>query len=68
MFCRPIFGALTQAMNNLTPMSAWRAGLDEIEAAARAVNMPLPLDNANTLPACPRLGIRVNAVFAAILT
>jgi hypothetical protein len=37
-------------MNNLTPMAAWRAGIDTIEATARAVDMPLRLDNANALP------------------
>ena len=36
-----------QAMNNQTPMAVWRAGMDKIEAAARAVDMPLRLDNAN---------------------
>jgi hypothetical protein len=40
-----------QAMNNQMPMAVWRAGMDKIEAAARAVDMPLRLDNAN---ACPR--------------
>jgi putative transposase len=43
-----------QAMNNLTPMAVWRAGMDEIEAAARAVDMPLRLDNANALPTYPQ--------------
>jgi putative transposase len=43
-----------QAMNNLTPMAAWRAGMDKIEAAARAVDMPLRLDNANALPTYPQ--------------
>jgi hypothetical protein len=32
----------------------WRAGMDKIEAAANAVDMPLRLDNANALPAYPR--------------
>ena len=36
-----------QAMNNQMPMAVWRAGMDKIEAAARAVDMPLRLDNAN---------------------
>ena len=36
-----------QAMNNQMPMVVWRAGIDKIEAAARAVDMPLRLDNAN---------------------
>ena len=39
-----------QAMNNQMPMVAWRAGMDKIEAAQRAVDMPLRLDNANALP------------------
>ena len=42
-----------QAMNNQTPMAVWRAGTDKIEAAARAVDMPLRLDNANALPTYP---------------
>ena len=44
-----------QAMNNQTPMAVWRAGMDKIEAAARAVDMPLRLDNANALPTYPQL-------------
>src|ERR1700731_3381213 len=32
---------------------AWRAGMDKIEAAQRAVDMPLRLDNANALPTYP---------------
>src|SRR5271170_4886296 len=43
-----------QAMNNQMPMAVWRAGMDEIEAAARAVDMPLRLDNANALPTYPQ--------------
>ena len=43
-----------QAMNNQTPMAVWRAGVDKIEAAARAVDMPLRLDNANALPTYPQ--------------
>ena len=43
-----------QAMNNQTPMVVWRAGMDKIEAAARAVDMPLRLDNANALPTYPQ--------------
>ncbi len=43
-----------QAMNNQMPMAVWRAGMDKIEAAARAVDMPLRLDNANALPTCPQ--------------
>ena len=35
------------------PMAVWRAGMDKIEAAARAVDMPLRLDNANALPTYP---------------
>lgn len=41
-----------QAMNNQFPMAAWRAGIDRIEAA-RTVDMPLRLDNANALPTYP---------------
>jgi hypothetical protein len=40
-------------MNNQMPMAVWRAGLDAIEAAAKTVDMPLRLDNANTLPHIP---------------
>ena len=43
-----------QAMNNQMPMVAWRAGMDKIEAAQRAVDMLLRLDNANALPANPQ--------------
>ena len=43
-----------QAMGNRMPMAVWRAGNDEIEAAARAVDMPLRLDNARALPTCPQ--------------
>jgi hypothetical protein len=43
-----------QAMNNQTPMAVWRAGMDKIEAAARAADMPLRLDNANALPTYPQ--------------
>jgi putative transposase len=43
-----------QAMNNQTPMTVWRDGMDKIEAAARAVDMPLRLDNANALPTYPQ--------------
>lgn len=39
-----------QAMDNQMPMAVWRAGMGGIEAAARAVDMPLRLDNANALP------------------
>ena len=42
-----------QPMNNQMPMAVWRAGMDKIEAAARAVDMPLRLDNANALPTYP---------------
>ena len=41
-------------MNNQMPMAVWRAGIDKIEAAARAVDMPLRLDNANALPTYPQ--------------
>src|ERR1700688_4944520 len=43
-----------QAMNNQMPMAVWRAGMDKIEEAARAVDMPLRLDNANALPTYPQ--------------
>jgi putative transposase len=43
-----------QAMNNQMPMAMWRDGMDKIEAAARAVDMPLRLDNANALPTYPQ--------------
>jgi putative transposase len=43
-----------QAMNNQTPMAVWRDGMDKIEAAVRAVDMPLRLDNANALPTYPQ--------------
>ena len=44
-----------QAMNNQMPMAVWREGLDRIqEAAARAVDMTLRLDNANALPTYPQ--------------
>ena len=43
-----------QAMNNQMPMAVWRAGMDKIEAAARAVDIPLRLDNANALPTYPQ--------------
>src|SRR5882762_2940866 len=42
-----------QAMNNQFPMAAWRAGIDRIEAA-KTVDMPLRLDNANALPTYPQ--------------
>jgi len=35
------------------PMAAWRAGIDRIEAA-KTVDMPLRLDNANALPTYPQ--------------
>src|SRR5260370_17188482 len=43
-----------QAMNNQMPMTVWRAGMDGIEAAAPAVDMPLRLDNANPFPTSPQ--------------
>jgi putative transposase len=43
-----------QAMNNRMPMAVWRAGMDKIEAAEGAVDMPLRLDNANALPTYPQ--------------
>jgi hypothetical protein len=42
-----------QAMNNQFPMVAWRAGTDRIEAA-KTMDMPLRLDNANALPTYPQ--------------
>ena len=41
-------------MNYQMPMAVWRAGMDKIEAAARAVDMQLRLDNANALPTYPQ--------------
>jgi putative transposase len=41
-------------MNNQTPMAVWRAGIDKIEAMARAVDLPLRLDNANALSTYPQ--------------
>jgi putative transposase len=43
-----------QAMNNQTPMAVWRGAMDRIEAAARPVDMPLRLDNANAFPTYPQ--------------
>ena len=43
-----------QAINNQTPMAVWRDDMGKIEAAARAVDMPLRLDNANALPTYPQ--------------
>ena len=43
-----------QEMNNQAPMAVGRDGMDKIEAAARAVDMPLRLDNANALPTYPQ--------------
>jgi putative transposase len=42
-----------QEMNNQFPIAAWRAGMDKIQAA-RTVDMPLRLDNANALPTYPQ--------------
>jgi putative transposase len=42
-----------QALNNQFPMAAWRADMNRIEAA-RTVDMPLRLDNANALPTYPQ--------------
>src|SRR5216684_883757 len=42
-----------QAMNNQFPMAVWRAGVDRTEAA-KTVDMPLRLDNANALPTHPQ--------------
>jgi putative transposase len=41
-----------QAMSNQFPMAVWRAGMDRIEAA-KTVDMPLRLHNANALPTYP---------------
>jgi putative transposase len=43
-----------QAMGDQMPMAVWRAGMKKIEAAARAVDMTLRLDNANALPTYPQ--------------
>jgi putative transposase len=43
-----------QAMNNKMPMAVWSAGIDAIEAAQKAVDMPLRLDNANALTTYPQ--------------
>ena len=43
-----------QAMGNKMPMAVWRDGIMETGAAARAVDMPLRLDNARALPTCPQ--------------
>jgi putative transposase len=43
-----------QAMSNRMPMAVWRTGINQIEAAAKAVDMPLCLDNANALPTYPQ--------------
>ena len=43
-----------QAMDNQMPMAVWRAGMEKIEAAARAVDMPLRLDTANAVPTYPQ--------------
>ena len=43
-----------QALDNQTPMTVWRAGVETIEAAGQAVDMPLRLENANALPTYPQ--------------
>jgi cytochrome o ubiquinol oxidase operon protein cyoD len=43
-----------RVMNNQMAMAVWRAGIDKIEATAKAVDMPLRLDNANALPTYPQ--------------
>ena len=43
-----------QAMDNQMPMAVWRAGMEKIEAAERAVDMPLRLDTANAVPTYPQ--------------
>jgi hypothetical protein len=41
-------------MSNQMPMDVWRAGMQAIKAAARAVDMPLRLDNAKALSTYPQ--------------
>jgi hypothetical protein len=41
-------------MGNQMPMAVWRAGMEKIEAPARAVDMALRLDNANALTTYPQ--------------
>ncbi len=41
-------------MNNPMPMAVWRAGMDKVEAAERAVDVPPRSDDANALPTYPR--------------
>ncbi len=48
-----LVGVARSGLNQM-PMAVWRAGIDKIEAAARAVDMPLRLDNANALPTSPQ--------------
>ena len=43
-----------QALASQTPMTAGRADVDPNEAAAKAVDMTLRLDNANALPTYPQ--------------
>jgi putative transposase len=43
-----------QALNNQMPIAVWRASMDRIDAAAKPVDMPLRLDNANALPTYPQ--------------
>jgi putative transposase len=43
-----------QAMSNQMPMDVWRTGMQAIEEAARAVDMPLRLDNAKALSTYPQ--------------
>ena len=45
---------LHQAVNNQTSMAVWRAGMDSIEAAAKAVDLPLRQDNATASPTYPQ--------------
>ncbi len=46
-------GVLKPRCTNQFPMAAWRAGMGRIEAA-KTVDMPLRLDNANALPTYPQ--------------
>jgi hypothetical protein len=52
-----------QTLSNQTPMAVWRDGMDKIEAAARAVDMPFRLDNASALPIHPQCKQREAAWF-----
>ena len=53
-------------MNNQMPMAVWRAGMDKIEAAARAVDMPLFAWTTQTR-GCPHTHSRSSKKLAVIL-